>query len=180
MTHYTGIKQKYSIGKEIQMMPLLAKGIVEVNSAGGDHVVVDPMGPIYMGSIYLFLILLPFILVLFLAYYRNKYRHQQILAAMEKGLPITDLIARPQIRNREVNWVRSLSAGIGFLFVGIVIPIICFVFGMINPSTPPDKIFGMLIIPTGVCGLGLILLMRGILQKNYEKQKQKENTAPPQ
>ncbi|MBM4103787.1 MAG: hypothetical protein FJ263_07015 [Planctomycetes bacterium] len=160
------------------MMPLLARGIVEVNSAGGDHVVVDPMGPIYMGSICLFLILLPFILVLFLAYYRNKYRHQQILAAMEKGLPITDLIARPQIRNREVNWVRSLSAGIGFLFVGLLLTAVWVWLYVTGEAR--DTAVVWLVIPIVIAGLGLIYLFRGILQKNYEKQKQKENAAPPQ
>ena len=175
-THYTAIKQKYSIGKEIQMMPLLARAMVEVREAGGDHVMVDPMGPIYMGAIYLLLILLPMLLILYLIFYKNKYRHLQILAAMEKGLPITDLIAKP--RNREVNWVRSLSAGIGFLFIGLALAGF-FVWPRIaSVGTRIELPF--LIISIVVFGLGLIFLFRGILQRNYEKQKQKENTTPTQ
>jgi hypothetical protein len=159
-------------------MPLLAKGIVEVNSASGDHVVVDPMGPIYMGSIYLFLILLPFLLVLLIVFYKKKLQHQQILVAMEKGLPITDLIAKPQPRNREVNWVRSLSAGIGFLFVGLMLTAIWVWLYMTGEARQVAIIW--LVIPVVIAGLGLIYLFRGILQKNYEKQKQKEIVAPAQ
>jgi membrane protease YdiL (CAAX protease family) len=152
--------------------PVLA-AVVDISGGGaeGGHVVVDPMGPIFMGAVYLLVALLPVLLGLLLVFYKKKLQHQQILVAMEKGLPISDLIAKPQQHSREINWVRSLSAGIGFIFVGIVIPIIFFAVGMINPSTPPEKVFGMLIIPTVVCGLGLIFLTRGILQKNYEKQK---------
>ncbi len=157
-------------------MPLLASGVVEVTGVGGDHVVVDPMVPMFMAAVYMFLILLPFVMVLLLGFYRSKHRHLQILAAMEKGLPISDLIAKP--RNREVNWVRSLSAGIGFLFVGLALAgfFVCTRIASVGGRIEPL----FLIIPIVVFGLGLIFLFRGILQKNYEKQKQKENTAPPQ
>jgi hypothetical protein len=158
------------------MMSLLAKGMVDVTSAGGDHVMVDPMGPIYMGSIYLLLILLPVILILLLVFYKKKLQHQQILVAMEKGLPISDLIEKP--RNKEVNWVRSLSAGIGFLFIGLLLTAI---WGWLYVTGEPRTASIIwLVIPILISGWGLIFLTRGILQKNYEKRKQKENAAPPQ
>jgi hypothetical protein len=157
------------------MMPLLAKGVVEV-TGNGETVTVDPMGPMFMAAVYMFLILLPFVLVLLLGFYRSKHRHLQILAAMEKGLPISDLIAKP--RNREVNWVRSLSAGIGFLFVGLLLTAIWV--WLYVTGEPRSTAIIWLVIPVLIAGLGLIFLFRGILQKNYEKQKQKENTAPTQ
>jgi hypothetical protein len=157
-------------------MPVLAAVVEVTDGNDGSHVVIDPMVPMAMSALYLLLILLPFLLVLLLAFYRNKYRHQQILTAMEKGLPITDLIAKP--RNKEVNWVRSLSAGIGFIFTGLAL-VGFFVWMNLSPHTqsPPPP---FLIIPIVIFGLGLIFLFRGILQKNYEKQKQKENAAPTQ
>ncbi len=157
------------------IMPILAAA-VEVSENG--HVVVDPLVPMAMSALYLFLILLPLLLILLIVFYKKKLQHQQILVAMEKGLPITDLIAKPQPRNREVNWVSNLSAGIGFLFVGLALAGY-FVWTNVAPGvTSVESTF--LILPIVIFGLGLIFLFRGILQKNYEKRKQKENTAPPQ
>ena len=156
--------------------PVLAAVVDITGGEEGGHVVVDPMGPIFMGAIYLFLALLPLILILLLIFYKKKLQHQQILMAMEKGLPISDLITKPQPRNREVNWVSSLSAGIGFLFVGLALAGF-FVWTKVASSVEslePE----FLIISIVVFGLGLIFLFRGILQRNYEKQK--GNTPPSQ
>jgi len=113
---------------------------------------------------------------LLIVFYKKKYQHQQILVAMEKGLPITDLIAKPQPRNREVNWVSSLSAGIGFLFVGLALAGF-FVWTKVASSVGSLEP-KFLVIPIVIFGLGLIFLFRGILQRNYEKQK--GNTPPSQ
>jgi hypothetical protein len=160
------------------IMPVLAAVVDITGGEQGGHVVVDPMGPIFMGAVYLLVALLPVLLGLLLVFYKKKLQHQQILVAMEKGLPISDLIAKPQQRSREVNWVRSLSAGIGFLFVGLALTGF-FIWAQLSPQAesvaPP-----FLIIPIIVFGLGLIFLFRGILQKNYEKQQKKEKTIPAQ
>jgi hypothetical protein len=156
--------------------PVLAAVVDITGGEEGGHVVIDPMGPMLLSALYLFLILLPFLLILLIVFYKKKYQHQQILVAMEKGLPITDLITKPQPRNREVNWVRSLSAGIGFLFVGLALAGY-FVWTNAAPGvTPVESTF--LILPIVIFGLGLIFLFRGILQRNYEKQK--GNTPPSQ
>jgi len=157
------------------MMPLLAKAIVDVTGGpDGGHVMVDP--PVAIGALYLFLVLLPLLLVLLFFFYKKKLQHQQILVAIEKGLPIADLIEKP--RSKEVNWVRSLSAGIGFLFVGLMLTAIWVWLYMTGEARQAAIIW--LIIPVVIAGLGLIYLFRGILQKNYEKQKQKEIVAPTQ
>ena len=158
------------------IMPVLAAVVDITGGEDGGHVVIDPMGPMLLSALYLFLILLPFLLILLIVFYKKKYQHQQILVAMEKGLPITDLIEKP--RNKEVNWVRSLSAGIGFLFVGLMLTAI---WGWLYVTGEPrTKDIFWLVIPILISGWGLIFLTRGILQKNYEKRKQKENAAPTQ
>jgi hypothetical protein len=156
--------------------PVLAAVVDITGGEDGGHVMIDPLMPMLMSALYLFLILLPFLLALLIVFYKKKYRHQQILAAMEKGLPIADLIEKP--RNKEVNWVRSLSAGIGFLFVGLLLTAI-WVWLYVTGEARTTAIV-WLVIPVLIAGLGLIFLFRGILQKNYEKQKQKEKAAPTQ
>ncbi len=162
----------------MEIMPVLAAVVDITGGEEGGHVVVDPMGPMAMSALYLFLILLPLLLILLIVFYKKKYQHQQILAAMEKGLPITDLITKPQPRNREVNWVSNLSAGIGFLFVGLAL---AGFFVWRNVASGVESLEPkFLIIPIVIAGLGLIFLFRGILQRNYEKQKPKESTAQAQ
>lgn len=156
--------------------PVLAAVVDITGGEEGGHVVIDPMGPMLLSALYLFLILLPFLLILLIVFYKKKYQHQQILVAMEKGLPITDLIAKPQPRNKEVNWVSSLSAGIGFLFVGLALAGF-FVWTKVASSVGSLEP-KFLVIPIVIFGLGLIFLFRGILQRNYEKQK--GNTPPSQ
>jgi hypothetical protein len=142
--------------------------IVEVTSPDGEHVVVDPFEPMMISALYLFLLLLPILLILLLIYYRKKYQHQQILMAMEKGIPVTDLIAKPVQRDREINWVRSLSAGIGFLFIGLTMAGLWLWTNKASGVTSFAPAF--LIIPIVIGGAGLIYLFRGLLQKSCEKR----------
>jgi hypothetical protein len=150
------------------MIPILANATVQVSSGNGqDTVVVDP--PFAIGALYLFLLLLPLLVLLVLLYYKAKFRHQQILSAMEKGLPVSDLIAKPASGTRTINWIRSLSAGVGLIFIGIALAVAIFATKAITSKTPGDEAFGFLLIPTLIFGTGLVFLLRGILQRNYEK-----------
>jgi hypothetical protein len=156
------------------MVPLLAKAVVEVTGTNGEHVVIDP--PVAIGALYLFLLLLPLIISLLLFFYKKRLRHLQILAAIDKGLPIADLIEKPG--NKEVNWVRSLSAGIGFIFIGLALAgFLVWMSLSTHTQSPPPPFW---VIPIVVFGMGLIFLFRGILQRNYEKQQKKEKVVPAQ
>ena len=101
------------------MTPILAEAALEVID-WGENVIVDKHAMAIAG-VYLFLIMLPLLFLLALLFYRKKLQHQQILAAMEKGAPISELLARPQASDRAINWVRSLSLGVGFLFMGLAL-----------------------------------------------------------
>jgi hypothetical protein len=149
------------------MIPILADAMVEVTQ-GDQHIVIDP--PVVTGALYLFLLILPILFILWIVLYKKKLQHQQILAAMEKGVPVSELMARP---TNTISWVKNISAGAGLAFIGIVILILLFATGFFGPKTQGDEAFGMLLIPTIIFGVGLIFLLRGILQKNTEKSQQK-------
>jgi hypothetical protein len=144
------------------MIPILANAMVEVNQ-GDQHIVIDP--PIAMGALYLFILVLPMLFILGLIYFKLKFRHQQILAAIERGQPITDLIAS---KPSEISWIRNLAAGVGLIFIGLAILIGLIVSGYFGQNTRGDEILGALLFPAGFSGIGLIFLLRGILQRNRE------------
>lgn len=144
--------------------------VVEVTSGGGvDRVIVDPLMPMLISALFLFLILLPILFILGIVYHKKKFQHEQILAAMEKGIPISDLVAKPTPRDKEINWVRSLSAGIGFMFIGAVLALLWVWMKEAPGVTSMDPKF--LIIPVITGGIGLIYLTRGLLQRGCEKNK---------
>jgi hypothetical protein len=118
----------------------------------------------FFAAIYLFLAILPLLLILLLLFYRKKLQHQQIMAAIEKGLPVSEFIAKAKSADTAVNWVRSLSLGVGLLFIGVAMA----GFMLWSKAHPP-----MVLIPIVIGGFGLIFLLRGILQKNIDKNKDK-------
>jgi membrane protease YdiL (CAAX protease family) len=155
------------------MIPILAAMVDITGSEEGGHVVIDP--PVAIGALYLFLLLLPLLFVLAFLFYRKKLQHQQILVAIEKGVPVSDLIARPR---NEINWVKNLAAGIGLLFIGVVSAVlIIYMITSPNMMTRSRTVVEQakliwLIIPTAICGFGLIFLLRGIFQRSHEKNRQ--------
>lgn len=147
--------------------------VVEI-TGGPDNgqVVVDPLMPMLISALYLFLLLLPFLFILGIVYHKKKFQHEQIMAAMEKGVPISDLVARPVQKDREVNWVRSLSAGIGLVLIGVLM---WRLWHWTQEAPSVDSLPPLfLLIPIVVGGLGLIYLLCGIFQKMCEKKKVKE------
>ena len=92
------------------MVNLLAKGIVEVTTgSNGETVVIDPMMPMLMSGVYLFLVMLPILAIIFFFIYTKKLQNQQIMAAIEKGMPVQDLLVVPVRKER--GWIPNISAG---------------------------------------------------------------------
>jgi hypothetical protein len=130
-----------------------------------------------LSAVYLFLILLPIVIILLFFFYKKKLQHQQILAAIEKGLPVTDLLVAPP--KKETGWVPNISAGIGLLFVAVAMTIMYF-WAELDEKGPAF----LLVIPVLFAGLGLTRLFRGFFQKSGSKnvrqvqQKDSLSSAP--
>lgn len=160
----------------MEMASMLGAMVEVTGNDEGGHVVIDPIIPMLTASLILFLVLLPILAALMIVFYKKKYQHQQILTAMDKGVPISDLIARPTPREREINWVRSLSAGIGFLVIGLLMAVLWYWMKVAPGVTSMDPKF--LIIPIVIGGLGIIYLFRGILQRSCDKKRSTREKEP--
>jgi len=103
------------------------------------------------------------IVIGFLVYFGKRLEHKQILAAIEKGTPLSDL--KP-LKPQPVGpvWIKYLTSGIAIFFVGLA-------FMSVGPG-----IWGMRNGGPGVfvafilCGVGLAWLIRGLLYRKYETQ----------
>lgn len=162
------------------MFTLLANA-VEVTGPGGEHVTVNPIGPMLISAFYFFLLMLPIIIILFFFYYKKKLQHQQIMLAIEKGHPVADLLAAPT--KKEKGWVTNISAGIGLIFVAIALLFLYVPAGVYIAHNLPRN--SLVVIPIVLIGLGLTRLIRGLFQKKAEalaqqngKDKTLVNTPP--
>lgn len=143
------------------MFTLLAKVVEVIPTPDGEHVVIDPMGPLFMSAIFLFLLLLPIIIILLFFFYKKKLQHQQILAAIEKGHPIEALLAKPV--NKEKGWLYNISAGVGLLLVAGCLILVYSPMGVYRSGHRPENF--LIFIPIILIGMGITRLMRGIYQK---------------
>lgn len=152
------------------MINLLAAVVQVIESPDGDRVIIDPMGPMLMSAVFLFLALLPILVILFFFFYRKKLQHQQILAAMDKGLPIQDFLAVPE--KKETGWIPNISAGIGLIVFAILLLIVYYPAGIYRIFDRP--LVGFMAIPLVFACVGLSRLLRGIFQRAAKKKEDAE------
>lgn len=100
--------------------------------------------------------MLPLVVIFLFVYFAKRLEHKQIMAAIEKGTPLSEL--RPlKARYSLRPWIRYVSLGIGALVVA---------FGfMLSHREGTMAAFVVL-------GLGTCWLIRGILQRKFPPQDQ--------
>jgi len=102
------------------------------------------------------------ILIGLIVYFGKRLEHKQILAAIEKGTPLSEL--RP-VKPKPVGpiWVKYLSSGVLILAIGLAF----IVAGpMMGPGSP------MLFVGIILCGVGIASLIRGLLYRKYQLKSQ--------
>jgi len=108
----------------------------------------------------------PIIIVGMVYYYKKRLEHKQIMAAIEKGIPLSEIMPpKPQART----WINDITKGIAMLVIAAATAII---FGaMLFCGHRPIFPFGVLfIVPAVFLGNGIAALVRGILQRKVELQ----------
>ncbi|MBW8040191.1 MAG: hypothetical protein FVQ85_09355 [Planctomycetes bacterium] len=99
----------------------------------------------------------PIIVVGVIYYLRKRLEHTQIMAAIEKGTPLSDLIPPPPPKPKPTGpvWIKYVSTGIMLIIIGIG-------FTFFDPMRNPGAlVFAVL------CGVGAGLLIRGLLHRKY-------------
>lgn len=106
----------------------------------------------------------PIIVIGLIYYLKKRLEHKQILAAIEKGTPLSEL--RPP-KPVGALWIKHLTAGIALLVIGIG-------FGLVRSSinsTGGTALF----IAFVLCAIGIAWLIRGLLYRKYQPQIQPSN-----
>ena len=152
------------------MFPQVLALTVNAGGPDGAHVEIGSW-PFIIGA-------LPFVVIIVLIitltwYFLNKKRleHQQILAAIEKGTPLSELMP---VRQKGVNWIINMSAGIGLTLMGLGLIIV--VLSVTKCKLNDDAGVG-LFLALVFLGIGVTRLIRGILQRKAEKALSADKSA---
>ncbi len=100
------------------------------------------------------------IVICLVAYFCKRFEHKQILTAIEKGTPLSEL-KPPKPKPIGPVWIKYLTSGVALFFIGLA-----FIVGGIEWGPRGPGMFVALIL----CGVGLAWLIRGLLYRKYEIQ----------
>ena len=100
----------------------------------------------------------PVLIIGLVYYYMKRLEHKQILAAIEKGTPLSEL-KPPKQKQNGVLWIRNLTFGIALIIIGLA-------FLVAGPGGDTIALF----IAFVLCGVGLAWLIRGLLYRKYQPQ----------
>ena len=101
----------------------------------------------------------PIIVVGVIYYLKKSLEHKQIMAAIEKGTPLSEIIPPrpPKPKPAGPAWIKYVSTGIALIIIGLG-------FTFLNPMHTNDV--GKLIFMV-LCGIGVAMLIRGLLHRKY-------------
>ena len=98
----------------------------------------------------------PIIVVGVIYYLKKRLEHKQIMMALEKGTPLSEIIP-PKPKPVGPVWIKYVSTGIALIIIGLG-------FTYLNPMD--TRYFGMSLFWI-LCGIGVAMLIRGLLHRKY-------------
>jgi hypothetical protein len=108
----------------------------------------------------------PIIVIGIVYYYKKRLEHKQILAAIEKGTPLSEL--RPP-KPAGALWIRSLTFGIAMITIGLA-------YLIVGPGPRGPMLFGAVVF----LAIGIAWFIRGLLYRKHQPKIQpldKNNTS---
>ncbi len=109
------------------------------------------------------------ILIICLVYYlKRRLDHKQVMAAIEKGTPLSDLKFLKPPKPTGPLWIKNLTVGITFLIIsaGLVGAGLVYCGGRIPDD---ENVWGGFIVTLILFASGVARLIRGLLQRKAEK-----------
>lgn len=117
----------------------------------------------------------PIIIVGLVYYFVKRLEHKKILAAIEKGVPVSELgiVSKKQQKNAGPGWIQDQSKGITLLIIGLGFSFVAWTIGGFGREI--ETFFW--IIPIVFLGNGIGLVVRSRMRKKYEKPEPAEELS---
>ncbi|NQT00887.1 MAG: hypothetical protein HQ580_02580 [Planctomycetes bacterium] len=99
------------------------------------------------------------IIIGLIAYFCKRLEHKQILAAIEKGTPLSELKPPKKQQNGSL-WIKNLTFGVAMMIIGL-----CFI--LVGPRRigGPGSTLAFVFFAVGVAWM-----IRGLLYRNYQEK----------
>ncbi len=107
----------------------------------------------------------PIIVVGMVYYYKKRLEHKQIMAAIEKGIPLSEIMPQKKVGP---SWINNLTGGIMMLLIAAGFVVMQILMHRHGWPLNPFLIFS--VIPIVFFANGIAALVRGILQRKVELQ----------
>lgn len=99
----------------------------------------------------------PIIIIGIVAIVKKEFEHKQIMAAIQKGIPLSELRPLRQRQNGPA-WIRRITVGIVLIVIGLA-------FVVVGVHGVPNLFVGLIL-----CAIGIASVVRGALLRKYEPQ----------
>jgi len=107
----------------------------------------------------------PIIVIGLVYYFKKRLDHKQIMAAIEKGTPLSDL--RPAKPTGPL-WIKNLTVGIALLVISLP-----FLYMFLRPLIRGDHAHEGRLLPFAIFfAIGIAFFIRGLLQRKVQPQIQ--------
>ena len=106
----------------------------------------------------------PIIIIGLIYYLKRRLEHKQIMAAIEKGTPLSDL--KP-LKPTVPLWIKNLTAGIALLIISAGLVGVRLVWN--RTAILPGELWGWFFVALILFAIGVSRLLRGLLQRRTEK-----------
>ncbi len=114
----------------------------------------------------------PIIIVGLVFYFLKRLKHKEILAAIEKGVPVSELnlekASKPE--GKGPDWVKDISSGIMFLLIAAGLTVLLLLGISKTATTSGTYPLFLFAVPIVFFGIGIARVIRGIMRRKYESQ----------
>ena len=105
---------------------------------------------------------IPVIIVGLVYYLKKRLEHKQIMAAIEKGIPLSEL-RPPKEKQNGASWIRSLTIGITLITIGLS-------FWFWGPGPSRGGVFPF--VAFILFGIGVAFVVHALLNRKYQPKSQ--------
>jgi len=109
----------------------------------------------------------PVIIICLVYYLKKRLEHKQVMAAIEKGTPLSEL--RP-VKKTGPTWIKNLTGGISLFIIAAAIVCLRLVYIKYRPFADFDQTLIYFFVAVVFFALGISRIIRGILQRKAEQQ----------
>ena len=122
------------------------------------------------------LCLLPIILIIAYFFYKRRLEHKQILAAIEKGLTLTEIKPPEQTGPQ---WIKNLTTGIVLLITTAGLAIMMFIAHMGGANMTESRMLACFFICVILFAVGVSRIIRSILLRKSQTTAPAEPQSQP-